>query len=166
MLGGTSAGANIVSRPPRLHSSAETDSIEQAAALGLKLRDENALDGVVGQLLNIPVLCHPRFFPHGEHELRSYEQNAQSPTINGERMRWFWGNFTSNYFEDAWLMKANEDQYFPNATPDTRASPLLARRFDGLPPACMYFQEEPPVDTSTLTGRYSDSSCWHGPTPR
>ncbi|KAL3474488.1 alpha/beta hydrolase fold-domain-containing protein [Aspergillus californicus] len=99
VLGGTSAGANLV------------------AALTLRLKHEGSLNGVVGQLLNIPVLCHPRFLPHNKHELRSYVQNAQSPTINGERMRWFW------------------DQYFPHATADALASPLLASQFDGLPPA-------------------------------
>ncbi|KAL2823590.1 alpha/beta hydrolase fold-domain-containing protein [Aspergillus cavernicola] len=99
VLGGTSAGANLV------------------AALTLRLKQEGGLNGVVGQLLNIPALCHPRFLPHKRHELRSYEQNAQSPTINGERMRWFW------------------DQYLPNANPNALASPLLASQFDGLPPA-------------------------------
>lgn len=73
--------------------------LTQAAALALKLRDDNALDGVVGQLLNIPVLCHPRFFPHGDHELQSYQQNARSPTINGERMRWFWGTLSPVTFK-------------------------------------------------------------------
>ncbi|KAJ0416441.1 alpha/beta hydrolase fold-domain-containing protein [Aspergillus carlsbadensis] len=99
VLGGTSAGANL------------------AAALTIKLKQSQGLDGVVGQLLNIPALCHPSFFPHTKHELRSYEQNADSPTINGKRMRWFW------------------DQYFPEATGDPLASPLLAPHFDGLPPA-------------------------------
>ncbi|KAI9743680.1 MAG: hypothetical protein M1818_002996 [Claussenomyces sp. TS43310] len=74
LLGGTSSGANLT------------------AALALRLRDEGALHGVLGQLLNIPVLCHPQQFPHGEYELNSYEQNADSPTINGKHMIWFWGN--------------------------------------------------------------------------
>ncbi|KAF9886577.1 hypothetical protein FE257_011349 [Aspergillus nanangensis] len=98
ILGGSSAGANLV------------------AGLALKLREEKALTGVVvGQLLNIPVLCHPDFFPHEKHELCSYDQNAQSPTVNGERMRWFW------------------DQYYPHPTASMFASPLLARNFEGLP---------------------------------
>lgn len=67
---------------------------DQIAALALRLRDEKALDGVIGQILNIPATCHPKFFPHDQYELNSYTQNAQSPTINGENMRWFWGWFS------------------------------------------------------------------------
>ncbi|KAE8331437.1 alpha/beta hydrolase fold-domain-containing protein [Aspergillus sergii] len=99
VLGGSSAGANLV------------------AALTHKLKNEGGLGGVIGQLLNIPVLCHPRFLPREKHELQSYEQNAQSPTINGERMCWFW------------------DQYLPSANPEPLASPLLAADFKGLPQA-------------------------------
>jgi hypothetical protein len=73
--------------------------VYQAAGLAIKLKQSQGLDGVVGQLLNIPALCHPSFFPHTKHELQSYEQNADSPTINGKRMRWFWGNSVlSHYF--------------------------------------------------------------------
>ncbi|KAL6231987.1 alpha/beta hydrolase fold-domain-containing protein [Aspergillus navahoensis] len=97
ILGGSSAGANLI------------------AALSLKLHEEGALTGVVGQLLNIPALCHPDFFPHDKHELRSYDQNADSPTVNGKRMRWFW------------------DQYYPQPTGSMFASPLLASNFEGLP---------------------------------
>ncbi|GAB7356252.1 hypothetical protein MBLNU459_g7066t1 [Dothideomycetes sp. NU459] len=60
------------------------------AALGLKLQEEKNLDGIIGQILNIPALCHPDQFPHHLYELNSYEQNVNSPTINGQHMRWFW----------------------------------------------------------------------------
>ena len=98
LLGGTSSGANLI------------------AGLVLKLRDENGLHGIIGQMLNIPALCHPHFFPNERYELASYEQNADAPTINGRNMRWFW------------------DQYYPNAEPDPFASPLLAGSLSGIPP--------------------------------
>ena len=65
--------------------------MKQIAALTLKLRDHDDLDGVVGQILNIPAVCHPKQFPHDKYELNSYKQNADSPTINAENMAWFWG---------------------------------------------------------------------------
>lgn len=78
-LGGQSAGANLI------------------AGLTLKLRDEGALDGVIGQLLNIPAVCHPKQFPHDKYELLSYEQNKDAPTVNGNHMHWFWGNASVKY---------------------------------------------------------------------
>lgn len=99
IIGGMSCGANLV------------------AALTLKLRDEGALNGVLGQLLNLPALCHPNQFPHEKYELNSYEQNYDSPTVNGKHMYWFW------------------DQYYPDGGADPLASPLIAKSHEGLPPA-------------------------------
>ncbi|KAF2494368.1 hypothetical protein BU16DRAFT_562028 [Lophium mytilinum] len=99
ILGGSSAGASI------------------AASIAIKLREEESLDGIIGQLLNIPVACHPKQFPQDKYELNSYVQNAEAPTINGNMMRWFW------------------DQYYPEGGPDVRASPLLALSHAALPPA-------------------------------
>ncbi|EXJ90165.1 hypothetical protein A1O3_03234 [Capronia epimyces CBS 606.96] len=101
ILAGTSAGANLI------------------AALAIKLRDDKLLDGVLGQVLNLPAVCHPGHFPLGKFELNSYEQNADAPTINGRSMRWFW------------------NQYCPDRDrgSDPLASPLLANDHAQLPPA-------------------------------
>ena len=98
LLGGTSSGANLI------------------AGLALKLQREDGLHGVIGQMLNIPALCHPKYFPHDKFDLSSYDENAEAPTINGLRMLWFW------------------DQYYPSPQPDVLANPLLADSLSGLPP--------------------------------
>ncbi|KAK7892964.1 hypothetical protein LTR67_007201 [Exophiala xenobiotica] len=101
ILAGTSAGANLIS------------------ALTLKLRDDKLHEGVLGQVLNLPAVCHPDYAPTDKYELNSYEQNADAPTINGQSMRWFWS------------------QYCPDAVAgsDPLASPLLAKDHSQLPPA-------------------------------
>jgi hypothetical protein len=90
ILGGMSCGANLVRElcSASVFGCAHTS---QVAALALKLRDEDALNGVLGQLLNLPATCHPNQFPHDKYELNSYDQNYDSPTINGKHMYWFWG---------------------------------------------------------------------------
>ena len=103
------------------------------AGLALKLRDENLLQGIIGQLLNIPAVCHPDFFPSEQYELKSYEQNSDAPTINGRSMRWFW-SMLSYISELHKVTVIATGQYFPNANPDHLASPLLAVSHSGLPP--------------------------------
>lgn len=76
--------------------------------------------GIIGQVLNIPVTCHPDHFPVSKYEYNSYRQNAFAPIVNASRMRLFWKN------------------YLPNAEADPRASPLLASSLAGLPPACVF----------------------------
>jgi acetyl esterase/lipase len=101
ILAGTSAGASLI------------------AALALRLRDDELQDGVLGQILNLPAVCHPDHAPTDRFELNSYEQNANAPTINGQSMRWFW----RQYCPDA------------DAGSDPLASPLLAKDHSRLPPA-------------------------------
>ncbi|KAK6077390.1 lipase esterase [Seiridium cupressi] len=98
ILGGGSAGANIV------------------AALAQIVRDEG-INGIIGQVLNIPVTCHPDHFPRSKYEYDSYTQNANAPIVNAARMRLYWS------------------YYLPSGAADPRASPLLARSLAGLPPA-------------------------------
>ncbi|KAI9874523.1 MAG: hypothetical protein M1830_009649 [Pleopsidium flavum] len=98
IVGGGSAGGNI------------------AAVLSQKARDDG-VSGITGQVLNIPVTCHPKHFPTKKYEYGSYEQNKDAPVIDVPRMTWFW------------------DQYLPNAEPEIYASPLLAKSLKGLPPA-------------------------------
>lgn len=98
-LAGSSAGANLT------------------ASLAIKLRDNNTASGILGQVLNIPAVCHPDHLPHDRFELNSYEHNAEAPTINGRMMRWFW------------------EQYCPSRGNEPLASPLLAEDHSNLPPA-------------------------------
>ncbi|EXJ56087.1 hypothetical protein A1O7_09018 [Cladophialophora yegresii CBS 114405] len=86
------------------------------AILAQKARDEK-VSGIVGQILNIPVTCHPKLFPSDRYPVGSYQQNKDASVIDAPKMLWFW------------------DQYLPNAEPEVYASPLLAKDFSGLPPA-------------------------------
>ncbi|KAH7385685.1 lipase esterase family protein [Pyrenochaeta sp. MPI-SDFR-AT-0127] len=97
IVGGGSAGANI------------------ATVLAHIMRDEG-VQGVIGQILNIPVTCHPDHFPHAQYEGGSYEQNAFAPIVNASTMRLFWNN------------------YLPNVDTHYWASPLLSTSLAGLPP--------------------------------
>ncbi|KIW84618.1 hypothetical protein Z517_00006 [Fonsecaea pedrosoi CBS 271.37] len=87
-----------------------------AAVLALKARDEG-VTGIIGQILNIPVTCHPDLFPSDKYEGGSYQQNKDASIIDAPKMRWFW------------------DQYLPDVQPDPYASPLLAKDLSNLPPA-------------------------------
>jgi acetyl esterase/lipase len=79
-------------------------------------RDER-VSGVIGQILNIPVTCHPAFFPKSKYEYFSYSQNKDASVIDAPKMDWFW------------------DQYMPEPEPEAYASPLIAKDLSGLPPA-------------------------------
>lgn len=76
--------------------------------------------GVVGQVLNIPVTCHPKHFPYDKYEYGSYQQNKAASIVNAPKMDWFW------------------DQYLPEGTAEVYASPLLEEHLENLPPACEY----------------------------
>ncbi|KAL1888132.1 hypothetical protein Sste5346_009742 [Sporothrix stenoceras] len=102
VLGGGSAGANI------------------CAALSLICRDTGIQGTIIGQVLNIPVTCHPAHFPADQYEYRSYEQNKEVPLVDAARMHLYW------YF------------YVPNPEIDGSnplVSPLLAESLANLPPA-------------------------------
>lgn len=72
--------------------------------------------GIIGQLLNSPVLCHPNFFPKDKgYEYNSFEQNADSAVLGKENMM------------GCWL------QYFPDPKPDVYANPLLVESVKNLP---------------------------------
>jgi acetyl esterase/lipase len=92
------------------------DFFVKAAVLALMTRDEN-VSGVVGQVLNIPVTCHPKSFPADKYEYGSYQQNKDGSVVDAPKMDWFW------------------EQYLPNAEPDVYASPLLAKDLSKLPAA-------------------------------
>ncbi|KAL4808376.1 alpha/beta hydrolase fold-domain-containing protein [Aspergillus unguis] len=96
LLVGGSAGANI------------------STVLALKFRDLG-IPGIIGQILNIPVTCHPEMFPADKYALNSYERNKDAAVLSSDLMRWFW------------------KQYLPNPTDDPHASPLLEKSLAGLP---------------------------------
>ena len=98
----------------------------KAAILSIKARNEG-LSGIVGQILSIPVTCHPKYFgsvPKKErYELLSYVQNAKAPLVDTPRMEFFW---------DCYVGK--------NPGPDEFHSPLLCTNLHGLPPAGQYIK--------------------------
>ncbi|EXJ92461.1 hypothetical protein A1O3_01012 [Capronia epimyces CBS 606.96] len=87
-----------------------------AAVLSLMARDQQE-SGIIGQILNIPVTCHPDVFPRDKYEYGSFEQNKDASVVDAPKMLWFW------------------EQYMPTVTPDVYAHPLLAESHAGLPPA-------------------------------
>ncbi|KAM0187495.1 hypothetical protein ACHAPI_011130 [Fusarium lateritium] len=96
IIGGGSAGANM------------------ATVITQILQDEGTMC-IKGQILNIPVTCHPDHHPL-KGEDHSFQQNSHAPIVNAERMRWFWDNYLSSDKAD-----------------DPRASPLLSKSLRGLP---------------------------------
>ena len=87
----------------------------KAAALSLKTRDDN-LTGIIAQVLNCPITCHPMHLPKDKYELQSPDQNGCAPVMDTPKIIWCWA------------------QYLPGAEPDAYASPLLAKSFANLPP--------------------------------
>ncbi|KAF2020075.1 lipase esterase family protein [Aaosphaeria arxii CBS 175.79] len=108
ILGGGSAGANV------------------AAVMAQIARDEN-MSGIIGQILNIPVTCHPDHFPHSKYEGNSYEQNALAPIVNAAKMHFFWNN------------------YLPSGEAHPWNSPLLSKSLRGLPPTLVQVAGMDPV---------------------
>jgi len=122
IIGGGSAGANI------------------AAVLAQIARDEGTT-GIIGQILNIPVTCHPDHFPISKHEYYSIEQNANAPIVNAFRLRKFW------------------DNYHPMADSNPLASPLLAKSFAGLPPALVQVAGMDPLRDEGLAYAQELKAC-------
>jgi hypothetical protein len=56
----------------------------------LKARDDG-IKGIVGQVLNIPVTCHPKIFPQDKYEFTSWEQNKDASILSASAMQFFWG---------------------------------------------------------------------------
>jgi acetyl esterase/lipase len=81
-------------------------------------RDKN-VSGIIGQILNFPVTCHPKHMKDvaDKYELGSYIQNYDASVVNSMRMELFW------------------DAYDPDANPEPYHSPLLAKSLRGLPTA-------------------------------
>jgi len=67
---------------------------DKAAALVLRSRSEGT-PGILGQILNIPVTCHPKCFPVSKYPYLSYTQNVNSPIVDSWKMGWFWSQYLS-----------------------------------------------------------------------
>ena len=83
----------------------------------------NGVTGIIGQILTIPVLCHPKFIntvPNASnYELKSWTQNQEAPLLDSRRMETFW---------DLYVGKEPE--------PHLHHSPLLSEDLSGLPATC------------------------------
>lgn len=101
VVGGTSAGGNL------------------AAVMAIMARDKG-LPGIIGQVLNIPATCYPKFFPKEKYEYESWKQNEAGPGLSAERMLWFWDNYVGD-----------------NVEPEVYHSPILAKSLKNLPPALL-----------------------------
>lgn len=62
--------------------------------LAIRARNEG-MNGIVGQVLNIPVTCHPKLFPQEQYPYSSWEENKDAPIVDATRMQWFWGRSQS-----------------------------------------------------------------------
>jgi acetyl esterase len=96
-----------------------------AAVMAQKARDAGMQ--VKGVVLNVPVMCHPRWFPTEEYEYTSYVQCAGT-MLNGEEMSQIW------------------DMACPDSErgKEVEASPLLGR-VDDLPPHLVFVAGQDPV---------------------
>ncbi|KAF5023092.1 hypothetical protein F66182_4849 [Fusarium sp. NRRL 66182] len=101
--------------PEHIIISGGSAGAQLAASLVLDCR-ENGITGIIAQVLHFPPTCHPKFFPRDRYEYGSYIQNQDNAVL------------------DTLNMETVYDAYVPNAKPDYRHSPLLARSHEGLPP--------------------------------
>ncbi|EEH33240.1 lipase/esterase [Paracoccidioides lutzii Pb01] len=98
ILAGTSGGGNL------------------AACIALKARDEG-VTGIIGQVLNMPMICHPDLFPRDKYEYKSWEENENEAVASSSRALFHW------------------NLYLPELKPDAYANPILAESHANLPPA-------------------------------
>ncbi|KAB5575300.1 alpha/beta hydrolase fold-domain-containing protein [Coniochaeta sp. 2T2.1] len=95
-----------------------------SAVMALMARDAS-ISGIVGQILNFPITCHPRYFASLSetrgYELASYVQNKDDTWLSAMQMEFFWDCYGTEEGED-W----EGGKYH---------SPLLRQDLDGLPPA-------------------------------
>jgi len=109
--------------------------------------------GIIGQVLNGPVICHPNHFPKGDkYEYNSWEQNANASILSAKTMLKCW------------------DMYYPSAGADVYASPLLADSLKGLPSALIQITGMDPLrdeafayaDRLKEAGVHVDVETWPG----
>lgn len=103
--------------PSRIITCGSSAGGGMAATLAIMARDTKE-GGIIGQVLNGPVMCHPKFFPEGKYEYTSWEQNKNASILGRDQMLACW------------------EEYYPNTGPDVYANPFLVETVKGLPPAC------------------------------
>lgn len=60
--------------------------------MALRARDEG-LNGVVGQILLSPALCHPDLHPSSSYDWKSLEGNKTAPILTRDSLLGFWGKY-------------------------------------------------------------------------
>ncbi|KAI6436311.1 hypothetical protein MCOR21_001226 [Pyricularia oryzae] len=90
-----------------------------AASVAIKAQDKGVA-GIAAQILEFPLLCHPKFYD----KARSLRQEIVSPAQCGSQK----SQLPMNVLELFW------DSYVPNAEVNTYHSPLLAEQLCLLPP--------------------------------
>ncbi|OIW23612.1 hypothetical protein CONLIGDRAFT_649638 [Coniochaeta ligniaria NRRL 30616] len=104
--------------PERIITAGGSAGGNLSAVVAMMARDKG-VSGIIGQMLNFPVTCHPKHMKGlaDKYELGSYVQNHDASVVNATRMELFW------------------DAYDAEANPEPYHSPLLAKSLRGLPPA-------------------------------
>ncbi|PGH04238.1 hypothetical protein GX51_03583 [Blastomyces parvus] len=102
--------------PERIFLAGSTSGANLAAALALKARDES-ITGIVGQILNMPMICHPDFFPREKYEYKSWNENKEEAVASSARAVFHW------------------NLYLPEGKPEVYGNPILAESHANLPPA-------------------------------
>jgi hypothetical protein len=94
--------------------------------MSLMARDQN-VHGIVAQILNFPIICHPAHFASlsSRYELASYAQNEHDSLLSAAEMEFFWA------------------RYDPDARREGYHLPLLVKDLTGLPPACKFTPSPP-----------------------
>ncbi|KAJ4142142.1 hypothetical protein NW754_014933 [Fusarium falciforme] len=88
IIGGGSAGANV-------------------STVLVQLARDRGVQGVTGQVLNIPVTCHPDHFPSSKYSYTSFERNSHAPIVSSKTYR------PHSYKSQEWIlfeMKASRMQ--------------------------------------------------------
>ncbi|KAB5518200.1 Alpha/Beta hydrolase protein [Coniochaeta sp. 2T2.1] len=99
-----------------------------SAVMALMARDA-PIPGIVGQILNFPITCHPRYFAslskNRGYELASYVQNRDDSLLSAVQMEFFWDCYGTE----------KGDEVEGDGEGEGYHSPLLRQDLEGLPPA-------------------------------
>lgn len=116
IIGGLSAGGNIVCASPVHFSTYSCKSTHSCKAAVLAQRASSAANITFrGQILRVPLAVHQDALPR-EFDFSSYTENATAPILPAAAVTQCLG-------------------YYGAPPEDIRVSPLLAKDFSGLPPA-------------------------------
>ncbi|KKZ68834.1 hypothetical protein EMCG_00005 [[Emmonsia] crescens] len=102
--------------PEKIFLAGATCGANLAASLALKARDEG-VTGILGQVLNMPMICHPDFFPQDKYEYKSWDEFKEDVVASSTNALFYW------------------NLYLPEGKPEVYANPILAESHADLPPA-------------------------------